>query len=318
MTAAESLPPRDPPRPDIESPFLRRTAVRAGISDERLGGPQFRRLFRGVHVHAGVPVTLSLRARAALEAAPRGSIVSHHSAARLWGGSVPDTSDVHLTLPPGTTMRRAGIVAHRPRALPPARLRRGVPVTGPEGTFVALAAYLTLIDLVVLGDSLVRAGATAPDHLTAAANASPGRWSRRAKAAAALVRVGVDSPPETRLRLLLVLAGLSEPVVDHRIFAPDGRLLYRFDLAFPAIKLAIEYDGRHHELFPQRGRDVFRREDLEADGWTFVVVVAEHLTGDPGEVLARVARALRRLGSPVSPQLDQQWRLHFSQRERTA
>ena len=41
-----------------------------------------------------------------------------------------------------------------------------------------------------------------------------GRGCRLARRAASLAREGVDSPQETRLRLLLVLAGLPEPRVN--------------------------------------------------------------------------------------------------------
>lgn len=303
------------PRPG--QPFLRRGAQQAGISDDHLAGPGFRAIFRGVHVTADVPITLTLRAQAALTAAPAGAMISHHTAAKLWGGVVPDTSAVHVSIPPGTSFSRAGVIVHRPHTLPAVGTRRRVRVARPEETFLACAAYLALVELVVLGESLVGAGATTAEALITAAAHRRGRGTRLARSAAALVRRGVDSPPETRLRLLLCLAGLPEPEVDHRIYSEVGQLLYRFDLSYPQIKLAIEYDGRHHERDPYRGRDLLRREDLEADGWAFVVVVTEHLNGTPGDVLARVARVMQRRGMPV-PRLSERWRQHFSQRERPA
>ena len=169
------------------------------------------------------------------------------------------TSAVHVSIPPGTSFSRAGVIVHRPQTLPAVGTRRGVRLTPPEETFLACAAYLALVELVVLGDSLVGAGATTAEALITAAAHRRGRGTRLARSAAALVRRGVDSPPETRLRLLLCLAGLPEPEVDHRIYSEVGQLLYRFDLSYPQIKLAIEYDGRHHERDPYRGRDLLRR-----------------------------------------------------------
>ena len=65
---------------------------------------------------------------------------------------------------------------------------------------------------------------------------------------------------ETRLRLLVVLAGLPEPVVNHVLRDENGGWTYRFDLSWPQVKLALEYDGRQHaEDSRQWVRDVRRR-----------------------------------------------------------
>ena len=95
-----------------------------------------------------------------------------------------------------------------------------------------------------------------------------GRSTGLARQATGLVRAGVDSPPETRLRLLIAMAGLPEPTVDHRAYSEHGRLLYRFDLAVEHVKLAIEYDGAHHNQPRQRGPDLLRRGQLGALGWS--------------------------------------------------
>jgi hypothetical protein len=51
---------------------------------------------------------------------------------------------------------------------------------------------------------------------------------------------------ESRLRMLLVLAGLPEPTVNHIVRDDRGNWVRRFDLAYPDLRIAIEYDGRHH------------------------------------------------------------------------
>jgi hypothetical protein len=63
---------------------------------------------------------------------------------------------------------------------------------------------------------------------------------------ASLARKGVDSPQETRLRLLLVLAGLPEPRVNLLLRGRDGSWRRRYDLAYELLRLIIEYDGRQH------------------------------------------------------------------------
>jgi hypothetical protein len=85
---------------------------------------------------------------------------------------------------------------------------RNLPITAPEQTFLDLAAGLNLVASVVLGDSLIKAGRTSAAALRHAATTWHGRGAKLARRAACHVRDGVDSAMETRLRMLLVLAGL--------------------------------------------------------------------------------------------------------------
>ena len=84
-------------------PLTRAEALRQGHTLKQLRGPRFQRVFRGVYLPAGVPVTLLQRARAALLVAPPGAFVSHHTAARLWGAVAPETDQTHISVPGGGT-----------------------------------------------------------------------------------------------------------------------------------------------------------------------------------------------------------------------
>lgn len=95
-------------------------------------------------------------------------------------------------------------------------------VTTVECTFLDLADSLDLVDLVVLCDSMVKLGLVTPQRLVEAAASFKGRSRALARRAASLVRAEVDSPMESRLRMLIVLAGLPEPVVNHKIYWPDA------------------------------------------------------------------------------------------------
>ncbi len=224
-------------------PFRASDLSRPGASTRIRGGAQVTRLFHGVYIASCVPVTPEVMARAALLVAPEGTVLARHTAARLWGGIVPDSSDVHLSLLAGRRLRIDGIDA-RVCAGPESTARRGLPLTTPVQTFVDLANDLDLVDLVVLGDSLVRRGALGTGQLVEAARCHRGRGARSARRAAALVRDRVDSPMETRLRLLIVLAGLPEPVINVTFRSEQGEWRFRLDLAYPQWKVAIEYDGR--------------------------------------------------------------------------
>lgn len=291
--------------------FTRTQARAAGLTDRVLQGPRVQRIFRGVYAAAGVTLDLRLRARAALLVAPAGSVVARQTAAVLLGGVVPPDTRVHLRLPSGRRMRVPGVVDRcRSGPWPSARIG-GVPVTSAEDTFLDLAADLGLVDLVVLGDAFVRRNRTTPARLVAAAQAWSGRHAALARRAASLVRVGVDSPPETRLRMLLVLGGLPEPVVNHVEHDDRGWWVRRFDLSYPGVRVAVEYDGRQHaESDRQWQRDVERREELDNDGWRIVVVLAKGIYREPERTIARVVSALRAQGMPVRV-TSQEWRIHF-------
>jgi very-short-patch-repair endonuclease len=263
-----------------------------------------------------MPITTELRAKAALGISPSGSYVSHFTAAQLWGAAVPNVSDVHVTVPgdAGRTVRR-GVKAHAAADGTATTRIRALPITTPEQTFLDLAAAgIDLVALVVLGDSLVRACKTSARELVDAANRWRGRGAKQARRAARYVRDGVDSVMESRLRMLLVLAGLPEAQVNFIVRHPDGSWRMRFDLCYPALKLIIEYDGRQHAMnTAQWQRDLKRREELDALGWRLIVVTAEDLYDAPEQLLVRVRAALIERGATgIRRQFKTEWLRYFA------
>jgi hypothetical protein len=239
-------------------------------------------------------------------------VVSHWTAARLWGGVVPDNEWTHISFMRDVRFRVRGVKHHRFRHRLDIKRRHGVPVTSPAQTFCHLARFLGLVDLVALGDRLVKKGRCTPAELVAYADAWPGQCRDEALRAARLVRERVDSVPETALRLLMVLAGLPEPQVDIRIYDADGELRFRIELGFEEVRLAIEYDGRWHDTDEQRQHDQSRRTELSTnDDWTFVIVRAEDLYEQPELLLERLAAELREHGIPVPALLSDDWRRHY-------
>ena len=297
--------------PSFSDPFTRADARAAGVSDDDLAGPHYRRLFHGVHIRAGAPITAVTMARAALLRSPPDAIIGGRAAARLWGGVVPDGGPVDVLHEQGHQTRAVGLRSHPLRRMPRTRIREGIRVTTPERTFADLAAELDLVDLVVLGDSLVRRRVTTPTRLREEAPTGRGARARLARRAAGLVRSGVDSPQETRLRLLMVLAGLPEPTVNHIILSDSGRWAFRFDLAFEEHKLIIEYDGRQHaEDDKQWLHDLRRREELDDLGWRILVVIGADLYR-PAATLRRICGVLEQAGLPSRITKDE-WRRHFA------
>ncbi|QIK66678.1 DUF559 domain-containing protein [Nocardioides sp. HDW12B] len=256
-----------------------------------------------------------LRVQAALLAHPAVAVASHASAARLMGAPNDLGPDEHVTVPEaGQRRQRHGVRCHV------ATLREqdvhaleGLRVTVPERTFLDLAGILPLVELVVLGDWLVATGRATAASLRGYCESTPARYAKRAAEAAAYVRAGVDSPNESRLRMLLVLAGLPEPTVNLEIRGKDGRLLVKIDLAYEQVRLAVEYDGRQHlESAPQWERDVVRGDFFADQAWRHLRVTSRGLFRDPESTVRRVWTALHELGHPDLAAPSEAWRRHFA------
>ncbi len=297
----------------MRRPFTYADAMRAGVSPAALRGPRFRALFRGVHVHASVPAHPLIRVEAAVMLHPPGAFASHASAGRLHGMPLPTLCDEHVSVLRKQDRRpRPGLVAHLAVPGTPVAAVRGVRASAPSQTFVELAEQLGLVDLVVVGDWLVRTGRCTPEELAAFCAASRHRGARRARRAAAYVRSRVDSPMETRLRMLIVLAGLPEPQVNVEVFDADGRVLYRFDLSYPGLKVLVEYDGRQHRAdLDQWDHDTDRRDWLDAQGWLVVPVFSRGIFREPAKTVGRVEAALRSRGAVLPRRLSEEWRPFF-------
>ena len=170
------------------------------------------------------------------------------------------------------------------------------------------ATLLGLRDLVRAGDWLVRQGDTDLATLRAYVAARHLDGVIRARDAAGLVRERVDSPRETDMRLLLVLAGLPEPAVNIAIVSSTGAGVAKGDLVLERFRIVVEHDGWHHERdAEQRQRDHFRRERIEAAGWVLIVVTSEDFR-HPASIVARVFEALVRRGyRGPPPELGRAW-----------
>lgn len=295
---------------DPTKPFRARDALKAGITRRELASPTYRRLLPGVYILSSVTVDALQEARAVLLVTAPDAFVSHHQAARLYGAVVPASEVLHASVPYWRhRSTKQGVMIHQ-SSWAPVRFK-GVPVTSAVHTFLDLAGLLGLVDLVVLGDSLVKRGRCTPKQLRDAAAAAPDRVRRHAQRAAGLVRAQVDSPMETRLRLLLVFAGLPEPEVNIVIRHPDGTIRRRIDMGYSAVRLGVEYDGRQHvTVVEQWEGDVLRREEFANEEWRLVTVIAKDIYRTPGATLQRVTAAMSSRGMDV-PVLKDDWRRHF-------
>lgn len=299
---------------DTSRPFSRADALAAGLDPKLLRGSRFRRIFRGVYVGASAPDSPVQRAEAALVPfRGKAAFASHATAGRIHQVPLPALPDEHVTvLDPRDRRTLAGIRVHLAERAQTTQ-RSGIRVSSYPQMFLELGTLLTLVDLVVVGDNLVRRGLTTPEALAEFVASRRHAGARVARQAAALVRRKVDSPMETRLRLLLVLAGLPEPEVNREIRAHDGEVLRKYDLSYPSIRVIVEYDGRAHiEREEQWESDLTRREAIDDSGWRILVVTSRGIYSRPQETVMRVWRLARSrglAGTPGRPKED--WRAHF-------
>jgi hypothetical protein len=299
---------------DVRNPFTRGDARAAGITVKELISSRYQKVFYNLYVSADVVLTPQVRARAALRLASLDSYASHHTAAELWGLPIPHDDHTHITVPQhGERLRRQGVKSHLGQGAARRTLRTGIPVSAPEQTFIDLAASgVKLVDLVVLGDAMLKAKLTTVPILTEAIEAWRGCGTRLALRAARLMRGGVDSPMETRVRLLIVLAGLQEPTVNVVVRGEDGSWRMRFDLCYRDQRLIVEYDGRRHADSPEQWeRDIYRREDLDRMDYRLLIVTSRGVYDEPDRTLERIRDALRERGVRVPSRFKNEWRRHF-------
>lgn len=300
---------------DPYQPFTRAEAHAAGLSDHHLRSRQFRTLLHGVRVHAAVPDSPLLRVRAALMVHPAGAVATHYSSARVLGVPVPSHPLEHVSVARDADRRhRHGLRCHvAALADSDIRIVEGLRLSAPARMFLELASCLDLVDLVVVGDWLVRQGHLTPRGLVSYCQQAHDRYARRASTAAAYVRERVDSPMETRLRMLLVLAGLPEPRVNLELRDENGAVTMRLDLSYPTVRLAVEYDGRQHVQRDQQWeRDIERRDELDRRTWRLLVVTSTGIYREPSRTVERVWEALRDRGYRPLPRPHDGWRPHFT------
>lgn len=301
-----SLPPMPLPSPFS---FTVEEALTRGLPYKRLRRSDLTIPTRGVRLVNNLGPTLLDRV-APLTRLGCPDAASHVTAARLWGILLPfrleEDEWVHLTRWKGDNRaRRPGVLGHRAPLTPRDVVEiYGASVTSPAWTWTDLAAKLSLEELVVAGDSLLRrkdaprrqCELNLPDPLSSPSQLSDAvkrrrgsRGIQRAREALPLLRSGVDSGPESRLRLLITQAGLPEPEVNQWVLDEDGRRVSRPDLMYRELRIAIEYEGDHHRMdADQWHRDINRDDRLRAMGWTVLRFTKRHL--DPGAEKASIVR----------------------------
>ncbi|SEK27629.1 Transcriptional regulator, AbiEi antitoxin, Type IV TA system [Blastococcus sp. DSM 46786] len=284
--------------------FRGRDVVADGVlTRDELRSSAWRRLFHGVYADARLPESFGLRVRGARLLAPSCAVFCGRTAAYLHGvtGVVDADSPVELVVPTSSRAAAAAGLVVRRAAIEPSDLTQSGPFRFTTGlrTAVDIARVEPLLDAVPALDALVAARVVGLVPLAGAAAGLHGvRGAHRCRRAVSLVDPRAESPQESRLRVVLALAGL--PAVPQHVVRDADGFVARVDLAFPELRIAIEYDGAWHGAPAQLRRDRRRLNRLVAAGWTVLHVTAADLQRPEG-LLAQlrslvVAAERRRIG----------------------
>ena len=269
---------------------LRHDALGCGMTDRmihsRVAAGRWVLVCRGVYRIAGVPVTWKQRALAACMVSGPEAVVSHRSAAVLWGVSGFRPGAIDITVPPRRSNRNPLARVHR-SAVEGTR-RDGIPVTRPARTLADLAAVVGAETLEEAVDDVLCRRLCRLDELMAPA----GRRGNRALRAVLAAWNGdalPDGVAEMRVVRRLLAVGLPQPLRQHEIH-DNGRLVARVDLAYPEHRLAIELDGfRWHAGRGPFRSDRVRRNRIEAAGWRLLETAPDDI-----DSLAREAALILR------------------------
>jgi hypothetical protein len=284
--------------------FLARDAVEAGLlTADHLRTRAWKRVFQGIYADSRLTVTHAVRCAAALAfVLPDGAVLAGRSAAMMLGVGLGDAADpVEALIPLGALpCRHRGILIHRgPLADQDRLLVQGLPVTSPVRTCWDLARWLEPVEAVVWIDRVIALGPVTKADLVAFGTRRHQlprvRGWRRFDAAVSLVDGRSESAPESRLRVRLTLAGLPPPEVQVTILDDNGRFVARVDLAWPELRIAVEYDGLWHVgSRSQMHADRRRLNALAGLGWIVLHVTSARLRDDFDAVVAEIRTAMQR------------------------
>jgi predicted transcriptional regulator of viral defense system len=279
---------------ELQSCGLSRDAV-----GDRVRGGRLHRLHSGVYAVGHPNVPREGRFLAAVKAGGVHAVLSHFSAAALWGIVPWEERRPQITVPVAVTRRHPGLRVHRSSMLAVADVTRhqGIPVTTPARTLLDLAASLdarALRRAVRQAQGLHRVNVRQLAELLGRAGRRPGT--------AALRRIIATGPAPTRSELenvvldLILQGSIEHPDVNEPLTV-DGRRLIP-DFRWPDQRLILEADGAAwHDTETARAQDRERQAVLEALGERVIRVTWQQAVMRPDETLQRIRAA----GAPPAP-----------------
>lgn len=286
-------------------------AVAAGlVTRDRLRGPRFLRVLPDVYARAcDAPPDLLLRSLAAFRLVEGRGVLSGWSAALLLDASCAPHPAVpaEVTVPAAGQREHPGLVVRRDRLTLVETCRVGdlvdepppgaadVRCTSPLRTAYDLGRRGPLTDRVVAVDRLANRHRFAPDTLLHLGASHPGgRGSDVISETLGWTTPYSGSPMETRLRLLVERAGLPRLAVQWVVQDPAERTAVWLDLAWPDLRIGVEYEGEVHTGAAAVRADTARFTWLAARGWRMFRYTKDDVRDAPDRIVAELTSARQR------------------------
>ncbi len=273
---------------DVRSAHLHKDRV-----GRRLRAGEWESLQRGVYALPGSPPSWERSVLAAVLAAGPGAVASHMTAYMLHGLDGAYRTNIEITVADTTPRSLRRVVVHRSLVLAPEdrTIVRGIPVTSVARTLADCSGTLSLGQLARgLDDALVRDLVDRASVSEVAGRLGPARGRKISRLRLLLAERGNEadtagSRPEMRMFRVLREAGLPEPESQHRVDV--GASTFFIDVAYPAPRLALEYQGFDaHRTRRAFDADARRTRLLVSVGWTVLFFTS----GDSDEDIAVAVR----------------------------
>lgn len=325
----EEMPQRPAPLPDhLGDAFTRASARKAGVSERRLRAKDLESPFHGVRQRPPIDgrfvsrtslltidqvqqSKVQRRSEAYATVMPGRAFFTGRTAAVLCGLPVEHGEELEVGMPaPASAPQGRGIRGIKVRpSLVHVCEQEGLRLSTPASTWALLGRELSVRELVVVGDAIVRIprddrGRRQPalqlasiDQLRLAMTAGRRRGGAKLRAALEHVRIGSASPLETEYRLDAAASGLPEPELDAEIRNGAGALLGITEITYRSFRTLVEIEGDHHRTDRRQwDRDIEKYAAYVAEGWEVVRLTSRHIRGTEPRAVAMVAAALTRRG----------------------
>jgi uncharacterized protein DUF559 len=274
----------------LEGPFTVAAARAGGLTLRQVRGEQWQRLGPGVYGRSRLPATPLLALETVALRLPPEAAFSGRTGGWLHRMPLDPCDPIEVTVPRDIGVSaRSGVLLRRVPLLPSEVVRiNGLRVTAPLRTVTDLGRRLPLIEAVVAVDLALHAGLVELDTLQTLPPIR-GHGMAQLRRVIALAEPLAESPAETRLRLILVLAGLPRPTAQMPLLDANGEAFGRGDLCYEQARLVIEYDGATHK--ESLTEDAQRQNRIIAAGYRILRFTAADLRR-PELIVAQVRAAL--------------------------
>jgi very-short-patch-repair endonuclease len=285
--------------------ITRKQLLELGVSakqiDRRLASGRLHPLWRGVYAVGRPTITPRGWWLAGVLACGDRAVLSHHSAAELWGFRETNPSNegkqdrprvIDVSVPGWHSHRLGGIRVHRRLDLTDIKCVEvhRIPVTSPARTLIDLAALMPPWQLEACVNQADKLQRIDPETLRAELEVCRGM-----NGVPALRRMLdrrtftlTDSELERRFLRLVRRAGLPTPRTQQRVYG------FRVDFIWPELRLIAETDGlRYHRTASQQTRDRERDQTLVAAGFTVLRFTHAQVTYEPEQVVGTLWRVMK-------------------------